>query len=297
MTGPLHSSIDDRSRAFEVTHDLDPEPNEEDQPMADGGTFQPGQSFVEDDRPAERLSDMPAWLQTFAAQESTRDEHDPAEDIDVSLAEPETRDESAPGAASDSILPDWLQDKRGDVAGDQDADSEPASMMDFLSSFDDPEDPDTQSFLSEDDLPDWLRAFSDESSAPGPARPDVTRLPAARTVPQPGAAIVRVPPVENVWLSAYERQALGPGGTLFALLASNGNGALTHTQTADGDTATEARSAPRGDHERSAMSRRAEGTVVAPQTEAAKQPNSLRWLLLTLLIVALVVAISLWQFS
>jgi hypothetical protein len=35
--------------------------------MADEHEFEPGPSFVENERPDERLTEMPAWLQTFAA--------------------------------------------------------------------------------------------------------------------------------------------------------------------------------------------------------------------------------------
>lgn len=301
MTGPLYPTTQHSSDQESDWFQMDDQHPEEGQQMANVESFEPGPSFVEDDRPAERLTDMPAWLQTFAAQETTRDE------AAAEPGEPEqtTGEAHADVAAhndesGDISLPDWLQDSG---AADDDSPLVPEeqhAMHDFLTSFDDPGEHEASSFISEDDLPDWLRAFSDDSSpsAPSASMSRETSSPGSPvSVVRPSTAPVRVPPVENVWLSANERQALGPGGTLFALLASNANGALTHaTASAGGGTTGEGTSGS-GGGARGALSRSGSSSGPHGEGEAAAQANSMRLLLLTLLVVALVIAVSFWQFS
>lgn len=263
--------------------------------MADANTYEPGPSFVENDRPEERLTEMPAWLQTFAAQEDTRDDDQSAETADDDMTTVEPEESTVPDAlpaddGSAMQLPDWLTDDAGDAP-----EIVPELPDEPLVSFDDPDDfISASSFIDEDDLPDWLKAFSEESSvaSPGPA---VAPFNATRQAPSTGAVAIRVPPVENIWLPAYERKALGPGGTLFAMLASNANGSISHEDPVDsGDPA-----APRDGTERShgVMARRATPDVEGESVEAAPQRNSMRLLLLTLLIVALVILISFLFFS
>lgn len=299
VSGTSYPQHDDRFRHAETLHDIDPEFIEEGQAMADSNTYDPGPSFVENDQPVERLTEMPAWLQSFAAQETTREEEDRyAHQDDAGDLDAVAVDEEPVAVSTDAVLPEWLKDQ-GASNDAQVAEAESSNVMAFLSGFDDPRNPDVDGFISEDDLPDWLRAFSDETSGPPRSSPEITRLPAARSVPQTGGAVVRVPPVENVWLSALERQALGPGGTLFALLASNSNGAVTHSQaaTASADFQQETVATERGARDQGAFSRRADVDAEGGDLVPAKQPNSMRLLLLTLFVVLLVIIVSFVLFS
>lgn len=267
--------------------------------MANAETFDPGPSFVENDRPVERLVEMPAWLQTFASQESTRDESDELEagvDDQPAVAQPIEPQDSH---SEDVVLPDWLKDDRSPDDSVENDQPEYESMGEFLASFDDPTDSDTGSFISEDDLPDWLKAFSDESAAPPVARTtqvDPTVSSSSAGVAKPSTAPVRVPPVENVWWSSSDRQALGAGGTLFALLASNANGTLTHASATTGGS-----SAGTGMPDSSAGARGAFSRSSARGDEESEEPaaqkNSTRLLLLTLVVVALVIVLSFMFFS
>ena len=300
MSGPSNSSLEDRSRHADTLHGKELDRNEEGQSMADDSTYEPGPSFVEGDRPGERLAEMPAWLQSFAAQESTRDEA-AAElsDEDAGELPAMAVEDQSESVSPDSILPEWLRDQQSDGQQAQVVADESSNMMDFLSNLGDSESSDKDGFISEDDLPDWLRAFADESSAPTRPAAEVTRLPAARSVPQTGTAAVRVPPVENVWLSAVERQALGSGGTLFALLASNSNGTVTHSQGAGSSEGiqNETRASDPGQREQSKVVRRADAQSGSVDPVPAKQPNSMRLLLITLLVVLAVIAISFLLFT
>lgn len=262
--------------------------------MAEDNVYEPGPSFVENDVPSERLTDMPAWLQAFAAQELERAEQAQAE----AASEPdEVAEFSEPTSqsAGDTMLPDWLRD---DSVGGADASTSFDSGFGGFEDFTGTSVTTTDSFISEDDLPDWLRAFSDEAaSAPVARTSPAETMPAPRSVSTP-AAIVRVPPVENVWLSTYERQALGPGPSLFALLASNTNGSTVYeAPTAQQNEPVRSAAPASPEPERSA------GPAATPQSaedaapEVAPERNSTRLLLLTLLVVAALVLVSLLYFS
>lgn len=295
MTGQLFSSVNDPDNRMASADDTSPEHTEEGQGMAHPDSYDPGPSFVDDDRPTDRLTDMPAWLQTFAALETTRDENDEIANDEVATAPVHEEQHDAVLPSDDVVLPDWLQDS-GDMHLTEPAGEEhTSSAPEFLASFeDDVEGADTASFISEDDLPDWLRAFSEESSVPPPVTHDAPNLNVTRAAPKTESAVaVRVPPVENIWLSSVERQALGPGGTLFALLASNANGALTHAPAGASAEASGATSSVATSQQPDTRGRSANGSEVEP----ARQSNSMRLLLLTLLIVLVVVLISFWQFS
>ena len=112
MTGPLYSSTNSRLEDEPVVPGLDAHIAEEGQYMANAETFDPGPSFVENDQPVERLAEMPAWLQTFATQESTRDEdNEPGVDADEQPAM-EQHTEPVDSQSDDVVLPDWLRDDR-----------------------------------------------------------------------------------------------------------------------------------------------------------------------------------------
>ena len=262
--------------------------------MANGNSYDPGPSFVDDDQPIDRLTEMPAWLQSFAAQESNVSN----EDQDVQEEEAESQpDEPVAFEDVSSDLPDWLRDEPVDATQDaKPFDKAPDDVFEVFT--DEQSNPD--GFISEDDLPDWLRAFSDESGVSSAKTPDVSRIVATRPAVSAVATMVRVPPVENIWLTSIERNALGPGGALFALLAANGSsdsGVAHQSNSAHGTepaqtSATRKESVARDGQPQQAASVQESGTQ-----QPAKQANSMRLILLTLLIVMLVIAISVWQFS
>lgn len=258
--------------------------------MADDTVFEPGPSFVENERPTDRLTEMPAWLQTFAASEDTMDETSGVSQEPVQ--EPDPAPATLPRIVEpDSTLPDWL---RADPAQ-----PEQVVQVETLNGFDNFEEPDENSatsFISEDDLPDWLRAFShDTSEAPSHTTIVSARATTNNRTPT-STTLVRVPPTENVWLSTYERQALGPGRTLFALLASNG-GAATFVE-ANGNHGTEGSGGAHSADAAHTANRRtpagaAQRSESGAATGAAEKPrNSMRLLLVALLIVLLVLFLS-----
>ena len=292
MTGSLKHSPENRSDFPETDYLSETSDHEGVQSMAEGKTYEPGPSFVDDDQPDERLIEMPAWLQSFAAQEGHAGEDLAAEESAPSDL-PETEPAHEQVDEPESSLPDWLRSDAAeevtdfDVPQDSPAPELPASFVDDTSNPD--------GFISEDDLPDWLRAFSDDSPVAAASAPPVASIASAHGATSEGAAVVRVPPVENIWLSANEKQSLGPGGTLFALLASNNGSEATR----DYDSPS-SYSAPDGDAQRSnvvASKQSAATSNSESQNEEAAPSSSMRLILLTLLIVLLVVAISFWQFS
>lgn len=262
--------------------------------MANEDLHEPGPSFVPDDVPTERLAQMPAWLQTFAAQEMP-DYEDVEPEVELPLdtfdQEPEPFNAAVELPSDDIILPDWLQDDGPavDVVApvmddDEDILLDDVAATPFLNGIGEPVSTDPDTFISEDDLPDWLRAFSEES-APESAQvavPDV----AAATVTE--AVNVRVPPVESVWLSDTERRALGPGGTLFALLAAN-------KDVDDSDDVYAMDSEPTG-HAATPAARDADAPGGSPDQDEAAKRKSRQLLLLTLAIVVLVIMVSYMAF-
>lgn len=287
MTEPDTDLDDVSSDEYDPTQDFDASSHERVQLMADDTVYEPGPSFVENERPTDRLTEMPAWLQTFAAAEA------PADDTldDTTSVSPEPAHEPpAPTrlVEPDSTLPEWL---RADPSQ-----PEPVAQVATLESFDSFDEPDENaaaSFISEDDLPDWLRAFSQDTSvAPAHTTMDSNRSVANNSAPT-STTLVRVPPTENVWLSTYEHQAIGPGRTLFALLASNGGAA----------TFVDAKGATGAEHSGSVQSNDATNRQIAAgaeqrseagsATDTVEKPrNSMRMLLIALLVVLLLVFVS-----
>lgn len=294
------SELDDHTYGSGIRHsgqglDLEPATGEESNSVEDDTVFDPGPSFIDDDQPTERLAEMPAWLQTFAAaaieQDETTREDAPSQSVPSPQVDPES--DSATDREFDNALPDWLKDP-----GASAQEHSPATIhaLDDLDDFNDPTSIATNDFISEDDLPDWLRAFSQETS-PQPTPPSIVRSVTSRPATTVTATMVRVPPVENVWLSTYERQALGPGPALFALLASNTAGEGGYADTA-GDAVSQSHaampaSAQSGDQTAVQMNDDTGAeSATDSEPEAAPQRNSLRLLLITLLVVLVLVILS-----
>lgn len=255
--------------------------------MGNETVYEMGPSFTETERPADRLTEMPAWLQTFAASEQAADDAEHLPEVDptatpANLIETESAD-------TDTSLPDWLRDDPVHAEQEQPVNI-PGAFDDFQQDMGA-----TDTFISEDDLPDWLRAFSHEQADGAAASaPSTPRAPVGIAA-APSTSAVRVPSVENVWLSAYDRQAIGPGRTLFALLASTG-GAVeaasngTHGSYADVPERAREANGPSG---RSTAAAAPSSTEVQDQEKTLNKPkSSMRLLLLTSIVVLLLVFVS-----
>jgi hypothetical protein len=168
-----------------------------------GGLYDPGPSFSEDERPAARLSQMPAWLQTFAAAAGEPDE-------DASAASlPSVADVAAPvltaPTAEEAVteLPNWLAEERATPAGGSAAAAAALAV------------PAAASLISEDDLPEWLRAISpidDQDAVLAFGAEAAAGANAARQV-------LAVPSIGRAWTLAHDRPALSEGASMFALMA------------------------------------------------------------------------------
>lgn len=283
MPEPETGRSEPGSDSDNATRDYDASSHEGVQLMASEKVFEPGPSFTDNEAPTDRLAEMPAWLQTFVASqdapdEALRESPEPVQETvtPFRLVEP------------DSTLPEWLRAEPAHSA----AVTELATLDDF-DNFEEPAENGTDTFISEDDLPDWLRAFSHETrDAPEPILASPARA-AAQSSVTTNATLVRVPPIENVWLSSDQRQALGPGRTLFALLASNA-GTATFAEDNGTNPAADADSGFRSERDASATSAvasAASGGAVSVGTEETPR-SSTRLLLLALIVVLLLIFVS-----
>jgi hypothetical protein len=163
--------------------------------------YDPGPSFSEDERPVERLSLMPAWLQTFAA--SVGEPEDDAAGAPLPAVETVAAPVSTVPAPEDAVaeLPTWLAEER--PAPDGDAGAAPALVT-----------PVAAALISEDDLPEWLRAIApadvDEGVASGGGVTAITGGP---------RSVLAAPSVGRAWLQGHDLPALSEGATVFALMA------------------------------------------------------------------------------
>jgi hypothetical protein len=159
--------------------------------------FEPGPSFNEPASAAD-VPELPSWLQNFGAVEET-----PAPALSFPI------ENGAAEAEHASVgLPNWLAAPRAD----QPASAEPTwNLAD--GKFGDQEE---GGFISEDDLPDWLRSIGGDNS------PDTTPTVGAQvnglaaTAPRE----LRIPAVVSAWVAGRETAASGPGESLFAHIAS-----------------------------------------------------------------------------
>lgn len=151
--------------------------------------YSPGPSFNDDSDLQVDMADLPPWLQDFAKTT-----------IDVSQMP------SAPvaSAAGNNSLPSWLSDDSNDNGSDMSRDTSPPTLANRPVERADssPQNSgvnDTFSLISEDDLPEWLRALGDEEFGatapvePAPA-PDVT-------TPLTRQFTTDIPTVSRAWLT------------------------------------------------------------------------------------------------
>lgn len=152
-----------------------------------------GPSFVALDEQELDFSGMPGWLQSFG------------ESVAASAIMPN-------GAVGDTqagvdldgqpALPSWLEEPRQSPAGAPGLASLGSDALRFDSD---------SIFISEDDLPEWLRSIGDE-----PTGDDVV-LGVVSSTTSNGAFVI--PPVSRAWVTTHQMVALAPGETLFALIA------------------------------------------------------------------------------
>ncbi len=149
--------------------------------------YEHGPSFLEHDTLAVRLVELPAWLQAFAASVGEPSELEPAvPDID-SMAEA-GHELPAPGAS----VPAVEQAPRSTQL------AEAATL--------------SSSFISEDDLPEWLRSIAPDGQDAGHSRSGG------------GSAAnedhLSVPNISRAWSTSDDARGVDESTSLFALVAS-----------------------------------------------------------------------------
>jgi hypothetical protein len=177
--------------------------------------FEPGPSFA--DEPVETPGDadtLPSWLQNFA---ETVQGDGPRTDGNASM--PGTGELAQPGSvlppvemASEPGLPGWLDDApSAPLPTGPSFDALPSASVDSaaVSGVGD-----STGFLSDDDLPEWLRSL-------GPNAPTVANSDPLEAMARPAmAATLTVPSVARVWVTPHEQAPQPPSAELFASIAS-----------------------------------------------------------------------------
>lgn len=232
-------------------------------PMAAGApqsVFDPGPSFHEQPSEAPTAGELPGWLQNFAGV----------------VAEPDLPAPTpAPTALADAAeLPNWLTEPRTGA---------PAAHEPARASWNGAEtklEPQDDAFISEDDLPDWLRAISldpvSEEHDPAPAPMGATAGPAT--------AAPRAPAVASAWVTPRQSVALATGESLFADIAGEEPRQASATSEPSAAPAVALTSAP------------ADATVAADAVAApssAAPPFARRYLLYLVVAMALLALIFL----
>jgi hypothetical protein len=149
--------------------------------------YPPSPSFLENDRPKVRLVELPAWLQSFAS----------------SVGEPSEFDATA---TPDAISPEL-------AAGPSDHDDQGEAKLQKKSSR--PRSSNVGAdFISEDDLPEWLRAIAPDESAENSM--EVFVLDRGE---EEGEQIT-VPNITRAWSTSKDSRGVDETTSLFALVAS-----------------------------------------------------------------------------
>lgn len=203
-------------------------------------SFSPGPSFSE--TPAPATAELPSWLQNFG--ESATEGEAPV--FGAAMASQQPRDEPA--------LPGWLQSPRTAppaAAPAPRAEAPPVQQaasavpqQPLLSSSIQQTEPapsdqiiprpptpsrldsiDGDSFFSEDDLPEWLRALNTEAAGGEAPTAFATTsggsVPVDAVTPPSTNGVIVVPAVTNVWLTEMDGGTVSPGAALFAAVANS----------------------------------------------------------------------------
>ena len=164
--------------------------------------YEPGPSF-NDNVGGLDPAQLPSWLQNF--RETIVEAPTP---LDL------TPDRAVKGDAGDlglalDVMPEWLSEARAD------APPAPAAHDGWYFGGATHDGALELNFISEDDLPDWLRSISVEPPAPAAAAPTVVgNASGSRSV------TMMAPPVAAAWIVSRQTMALAAGEALFAHLAS-----------------------------------------------------------------------------
>jgi hypothetical protein len=161
--------------------------------------FEPGPSFHEPPTAGANGTELPGWLQSFGGSV----EEPPAPALAFPVDTEPLDSEHTP-----ADLPNWLSTPRAE----QPKPAEPAWNLSD-GKFGDQEE---NGFISEDDLPDWLRSIGGDTS---------TEHVAASAAQVNGLAATpsretRIPTVVSAWVVGRETVASAPGESLFAHIAS-----------------------------------------------------------------------------
>jgi hypothetical protein len=168
------------------------EPDEQD---IDQAAFEPGSSFSNDPSDLGDTGELPSWLRNFAGSAGDEPPTNPPATPAANQPSPSSWDKPASPRATTA------QPHSDDVV-------DPA--------FDFGQVPDSagDGFFSEDDLPEWLRALSNDSEPPTSAAPAMVS--AAQPVPVTGA--IQVPPVARAWVTASDMPEVSTGAHLLSSL-------------------------------------------------------------------------------
>lgn len=174
--------------------------------MADGPQqFEPSASFLDHDRPQVRLVELPAWLQSFAASVG-----EPSEDeAPMELSDDDVADEPVT-SSSEKTEPNIAPGPK------------PAAQKLTGTGTD---------FISEDDLPEWLRSIVPEE----PAESSFDSLMADRTA---DGEQITVPTITRAWSTSKDSRGVDEATTLFAMVASQTPQTAIPDQTDGGASST-----------------------------------------------------------
>jgi hypothetical protein len=170
------------------------------------GSYEPGPSFTDGAIPTPDADMLPGWLQRFGettAADAPQVQAEPRAD-----AQPEPAhapDTTSRGATDDMQITAWLEEAAPDNA-DAPVDAAP-SETELFSSAD---------FLTDADLPDWLRSIS---TPPDVALPSSDEPEPAHMTAQAATATLPVPQVRRIWVTDQDAQDVSAGASMFAAVA------------------------------------------------------------------------------
>jgi hypothetical protein len=168
------------------------QPDEQD---LDQAAFEPGSSFSNDPSDLGEAGELPSWLRNFAGAAG---EGQPANQPAVPAAGPSTPS-SSDEPTNSQATPEQSQ-RTGAVDSTFDFGQIPDSAGD--------------GFFSEDDLPEWLRALSNDSEPVTSTTPELVA--AAQPVSASGA--IQVPSVARAWVTASDFPEVSTGAHLLSSL-------------------------------------------------------------------------------
>jgi hypothetical protein len=151
--------------------------------------YTPSASFLDHDRPSSRLVELPAWLQSFAA----------------SVGEPDTS--GAPGVEvvdlpEATVGTDKTFTQPAEEPASRERQAAPGAGL-------------ATSFISEDDLPEWLRAIAPHDAGDGES--ELFQFGGGSS-----DAPASVPSVTRAWSTSKDARGVDEATSLFALVASQG---------------------------------------------------------------------------